>query len=67
MRRFTVEKSPSLRRALEPEENPDERRLPAAVGAGDGHELAFAQPQVDSLQNALAWSVPEGDILELDG
>ena len=48
-----------LARALEPEHDPHERRLAAAVRAGDGDELALAECEVDVLEHALARPVPE--------
>ena len=57
----------SRRWAFEAEEDPHERRLPAAVRPGDRHELTFAKLQVDALEHALPRPIAEGDILELDG
>ena len=46
-------------RALEPEREPDQRRLAAAVRARDGDELALLDPQVDVVQDGRA--VPVGE------
>ena len=64
---LTEERGRPLRRAFEPEDDPDERRLPAAVRPGDRHELAFADTQVDVLERTVALPVVERDPCELDG
>src|SRR5262245_19874323 len=46
-RRFPVQAHGPCARALEPEDEPEQRRLAAAVRARDGDELALADPQVD--------------------
>jgi hypothetical protein len=67
MSRLAVEQRPSLRWSLEPEEDPNERRLASPVGPGDSYELAFAELQVDTFEHALPRAVAERDALELNG
>ena len=67
MRRLAVQKRDSHGRSLEPEENPYEGRLPAAVRPGDRHELTRGEREVDVLEDALAGTVAEGDAPQLGG
>ena len=54
-------------RPCQPEREANERRLAAAVGTGDRHELAFANREVDVRHDWLAGQVAEGDPRELQG
>ena len=63
---LTEQAHPAGGRPLEPEREPQEGRLPAAVGAGDRHELARRDPEVDVAQHGLPVQVGEVDALELD-
>jgi hypothetical protein len=56
----------AFRRPFEPEDDPHERRLAAAVRARDGDELALADAEVDVFEDALSGPVTERDALELD-
>jgi hypothetical protein len=53
-------------RPLEPEREAEQRRLAAAVRAGDGDELAGGDDQIDVAQNRLPVQIREVDVLELD-
>ena len=53
-------------RALEPEHEPEQRRLAAAVRAGDRNELARRDRERDILEHADAGPVAERDAVELD-
>ena len=66
VRRFAEEERVSLRRALEPEHDPDERRLPSAVRPRDGDELPLGDLERDVLENALPRPVAERDVRQLD-
>ena len=67
VRRLAEEERAPQRRPLEAEDEPHERRLAAAVRAGDRDELALADPERDVLEHALARPVAERDAVELDG
>ncbi len=54
-------------RPLEPEDQPQERRLAAAVRAGDRDELPRRDLEGDVLQHRDARPVGERDVAELDG
>jgi hypothetical protein len=56
---LAVEQSRALRRPLEPEKDPNQRGLSTTVRACDGHELALAQLEVDTLEHSLAGPIPE--------
>ena len=51
----------------EPEGEPDERGLPAAVRSRDGDELSLLDGEVHVGEHRLAGAVREADVLELDG
>src|ERR687892_655170 len=51
---------------LEPEREPDERRLPSPVRPGDGDELALLDDETHALEDGLAVPVGEGDVVELE-
>ena len=57
----------TARRALEAEREPEQRRLAAAVRAGDRDELAGLDAQRDVVEHARALRVREVDVLELEG
>src|SRR6266545_1454262 len=52
------------RRLLEPENEPKQGRLPASIRAGDRHELAALDGQVDVPQDRGAVAVGERDVFE---
>jgi hypothetical protein len=47
------------------EEDAQQRRLPRAVGADEGHELALAHPEADPAQDRVA-AVRERDVARLE-
>ncbi len=65
VRRLDEEKCRTGRRALEAEQDADERGLPSAVGPRNGDELALAEAQVDVLEHTLPRPVAERDAGEL--
>ena len=62
---FVVEEGRTLVRPLEPEEDANERRLPAAVGTRDRDKLALAECEAHVLEHELPRLVAEGDADEL--
>jgi hypothetical protein len=66
MRRLAEEQGGTGRRPLEAEHEPDERRLAAAVGSGDGHELARLDGDAHVLEHGRRGRVGERDVAELD-
>ena len=62
---LAVEERSPFRRALEAEQDPDERRLPPAVRSRDGHELSLAEAQIDPLEDTLPRPVGERHTVEL--
>ena len=54
-------------RALEPERHAEERRLAAAVRAGNGDELARLDREVDVAEHRRPAGVGERDAAERDG
>ena len=54
-------------RPAEPDDQPRERRLAAAVRPGNRDELALGDLQVDVLEHRPPGVVPEGDPVEFDG
>ncbi len=65
--RLAIESRSPLGRALEPEQNSDERRLAAAVRPGDRDELSFPEHEIDFLEDPLSRPVAERDAGELGG
>ena len=55
----------ALEWTLQPEDESEERRLAAAVRAGDGDELTCGDAQRDGVQNADAVAIGERDAVEL--
>jgi hypothetical protein len=64
--RLAEEQDPPAARPLEAEQQPQQRRLAAAVRAGDGDELAPLDHQVDVLEDGPAAGVGERHALKLD-
>ena len=64
--RLAEEQHASARRPLEPEREPQQRRLAAAVRAGDRDELAVLDAQVDAGEHRPAARVGEVDAVELE-
>jgi hypothetical protein len=63
---FLAEKPRRARsRALQTEDEPDERRLPAAVRTGDRNELAGLNAQIDGPKHLMPRVVGEGNAFEL--
>ena len=66
-RRFAEQLDLAARRLLEPERQPQQRRLAASIRPGDRDELTGVDPQVDAGQHRRPLRVREVDVLELDG
>jgi hypothetical protein len=66
MGRLAEEERLPLAGTLEPEDEPHERRLPAAVRPGKGDELTLGNAQRDVLEDALSGPVAERHSVELD-
>ena len=65
-RRLAEERTSPARRPLEAEREPQQRRLAAAVRAGDRDELALLDAQVDVSQHRRPLAVGEVDAVELE-
>jgi hypothetical protein len=61
------ELDPAPGRVLEPEREPQQRRLPAAVRACDCEELALPYVEVDLAQNRRAVRISKLDAVESKG
>ena len=64
--RFAEQRHLAARGSLEPKREPEERRLAAAVRAGDRDELAGGDLQLDVVEHRRPLRIGEVDVVELD-